>query len=126
MSVSDIFQNFMMSIFKYKVEYCYISTKMAKNVKTLTNTGTDVNQPKVSYTAPGHVSWYNHFGKAFGITYKSGMNTYPVTANSFLTKSQQHFMPILPKRCEQDIIHRNQKMDIIRMPTISRMGVFLR
>lgn len=31
----------------------------------------DVKQPEISYTAPGWENRYTHFGKVFGIIYKS-------------------------------------------------------
>lgn len=42
----------------------------------------------------GGVSWYNHFGKLFGIIYESQIDAYPVTTNSFATLSQQNFTHI--------------------------------
>lgn len=33
--------------------------------------GMEVRQPEISYIVPGSESRYNHFGKVFGIIYKS-------------------------------------------------------
>lgn len=35
----------------------------------------NVKQPEISYPAPGHESWYNHFGKVPGVIYKSRADT---------------------------------------------------
>lgn len=72
-----------------------------------TNIGMDMKEPEISYTAPGTVSRYSHFGKMSSIIHKSSIYTHPETTNLFLTISQQHFINIFPQEVQTTVIHRN-------------------
>ena len=44
----------------------YTTTRMAKPKQiTLPNSGNDMEQQKLSFTADGNTKWYSHFGRQF-------------------------------------------------------------